>query len=214
MPAQMRIDQAGLPLGAAGFARTDGLDTGALVTLTNVGGGLSTRFRLLWVPPEDLTAIPSLVAAGPTSWTFSPQAGCWGTYRIELIVDEGLPTESRQIRIFGVRLPSTGLLIPAANESADPNASRLNAGANVIARSENNEAFAPFGTGSAFGWWKALRDAITQIEAGSTGIRYRLVSGVNVTVPNTYQYLVKAPLIIDPGASLVAAPGGQIVVLP
>jgi hypothetical protein len=214
MPAQMRIDQAGLPLGTPGIARTDGLDTGALVTVTNVGGGSSTKVRLLWVPPEDLTAIPSLVAAGPTSWTFSPQAGCWGSYRIELIVDEGLPTESRQVRIFGVRLPSSGLLIPAANETADPSASRLNAGANVIARSENNEPFAPFGTGSAFGWWKALRDLVLQADASSTGIRYRLVSGVNVTVQPNYQYLVKAPLIIDPGASLVALPGGQIVVLP
>jgi hypothetical protein len=55
---------------------------------------------------------------------------------------------------------------------------------------------------------------VLQADASSTGIRYRLVSGVNVTVQPNYQYLVKAPLIIDPGASLVALPGGQIVVLP
>lgn len=218
MPAQMRIDQTGLPAGQPGIARTDGLDTGALVTLTSLGGGSTHRFRLLWVPPEDLTAVPTLAAAGPTSWTFSPQAGCYGSYRVELIVDEGLPTEARQVRIFGVRLPGQGLLIPAANEAADPTATLLNDGASVIARSENNEPFPPFSPqGSAFGWWKALRDVIVAADAVAAvpvGIRYHLPAGVNITVQADYQYLVKAPLIIDPGASLTAAPGAQIVILP
>ena len=56
MPAQMRIDQAGLPLGAAGFARTDGLDTGALVTLTNVGIRFKGVSSLVRAPNEWLQA--------------------------------------------------------------------------------------------------------------------------------------------------------------
>ena len=50
--------------------------------------------------------------------------------------------------------------------------------------------------------------------AGGVGVKYALESTDNITVPNRYQYLVKAPLIIDPGGALIAAPGGQVVVLP
>ncbi len=166
--ATMKIDQAGLPAGAAGFARTDGLDTGALVTLTSTGAGSTHTFRLLWIPPTDTTAIGSLAQTGPTVWTFSPDVGAlaWGSYRIELIVDEGLPTESRQIRIFGVRT-SSGLLIPAANEIADPNASLENVGATQIAASENNEPFGVFAGGSAWGWWKALEEVIQLAGSGA-----------------------------------------------
>lgn len=164
MPASMRIDQAGLPVGTPGQARTDGLDTGALVTLTSVGGGTTHAFRLLWVPPEDTTAVPTLLQTGPTTWTFSPTPGVWGSYRVELVVDAGLSTESRQVRIFGVRLPVSGTLIPAANEAADPAATLLNAGGATIARSENNEPFGPFVAGSSWGWWRALRDLYAYVE--------------------------------------------------
>lgn len=211
----MRLDQLGLPAGVAGFARTDGLDTGARVTLTSVGGGSTHRFQLLWVPPDDLTAIPTLAPASPTSYEFDPQAGTWGTYRVELIVDEGLPTEDRQIRIFGVRLPN-GILIPAANETASPAASRVNAGADQIAQSENNEPFAPFLAGSPWGWWPWVRDVSAGIGSGGgggAGIRFRIPAPVSVVVQPTFQYLVQGPLIIDPGASLVVDPGAQLVVL-
>lgn len=169
MSANMLIDQAGLPPGTPGQARTDGLLTGALVTLTSVSGGLTCRFQLLWVPPGDVTAVGSLTQTGPTTWTFSPTPGVWGSYRIELIVDEGLPTEERQVRIFGVRSPVAGLLVPAANERADAGASLINAGAAVIARSEQNEPFGPFITGSAWGWWRALSELATAVEAGGGG---------------------------------------------
>lgn len=165
MPASMRIDQAGLPVGTPGIARTDGLDTGALVTLTSVGGGTTHTFHLLWVPPEDTTAVGSLMQTGPTVWTFSPTALVWGSYRIELVVDEGLSTESRQVRIFGIRLPTSGQLVPAANEAADPAATLLNAGSETIGRSENNEPFTPFVAGSSWGWWRALRDLYTYVES-------------------------------------------------
>lgn len=208
----MQIDQAGLPAGTPGRARTDGLDTGALLTFTSLGAGTTHEFRLLWVPPEDLTALATLMQTGPTTWTSSPQAGTWGTYRIELIVDKGLPTEDRQIRIFGVRTPD-GILIPAANESADPSATLENNTPAVIARSENNEPFGPFVTGSAWGWWAALRDALVNI-AASGGIRWHLPAPVVITVKADFQYLVQGALVIDGGAALVALPGSQVVVLP
>jgi|GEM_PF-2331904 len=165
MPASMRIDQAGLPVGTPGQARTDGLDTGALVTLTSVGGGTTHRFRLLWVPPEDTTAVSTLTQTGPATWTFSPTPGARGTYRIELVVDEGTPSESRQRRIFGIRLPLSGLLVPAANEGADARATLLNAGPATIDRSENNEPFGPFASGSSWGWWKSWRDLYLYVES-------------------------------------------------
>lgn len=169
MVAQMRIDQVGRPLGTPGFARTDGLATGALVTLTSTGGGTTHKFELLWVPPTDTVAVGSLTPTGPTTYTFTPQAARYGTYRIQLIVDEGLSTESRSVRIFGIRTPNLGLLIPAANEVADPSATILNVTSALIGRSENNEAYTPFLAGSPFGWHKALQDIILALDSVSGG---------------------------------------------
>lgn len=185
MPASMRIDQAGLPVGTPGKARTDGLDTGALVTLSSLGGGTTHSFRLLWVPPEDTTAEASLIQTGPTTWTFSPTAGVWGSYRIELVVDEGTPSESRQRRIFGVRLPLSGQLIPAANESADARATLLNDGGATIDRSENNEPFGPFAAGSSWGWWKAWRDLYVFVEGLVVGASSPFIASTpgDYTVP-------------------------------
>ncbi len=170
MPAIIQIDQAGLPAGVAGFARTDGLATGALVTLESTGGGATARFELLWAPPDDTTAVASLVATGPTTWTFSPDVAVYGTYRILLVVNEGLPTESRQIRCFVIRTPNRGLIIPAANEVADPSATILTAGATTIDRSEQNEPFAPFALGSSWGWWRALSEAIMAADNSGGGV--------------------------------------------
>ena len=144
MPAIMVLDQVGLSSGQPGFARTDGLANGAKVTVTSSGGGSTSLVQLLWVPPNDTTAIASLVQTSPTVWEFLPTAGVYGSYRIELVTDQGLPTESRQIHIFGIRTPNAQLLIPAANEIADNEATRLNASAATIAASEQNEPFGPF----------------------------------------------------------------------
>lgn len=181
MPAQMRIDQAGLPAGTPGVARTDGLATGAVVTVTNVGGGSTTRVRLLWVPEGDTTAVPSLMQTGAQVWEFTPEAARYGSYRIELIVDEGLSTESRQIRIFGIRTPSLGLLVPAANERASSEATLENDTAVTRAASENNEPFGGFTPQSSWGWWRALANLIETVEAGgssgSGNIYYTVVVG-------------------------------------
>ena len=164
MAAQMTIDQAGLSAGVPGRARTDGLATGALVTITNTGSAQTTRVRLLWVPPEDTNARVSLTQVSTHVWRFTPLASAYGSYRIELTTDLGLATESTQIRIFGIRLPDSGLLVPAANESADSRATLENNTGATIAASENNEAFAPFSGGSSFGWWKTQRDLIMAVQ--------------------------------------------------
>src|SRR3954470_24157820 len=117
MPSQLRIDQEGLSPGTAGVSRTDGLATGALVTLTNTGSGATTTFRLLWVPPGDALAIATLAPTDdPKVWTFEPATEKYGSYRVELVVNEGLTTELRERRILAVRTPGLGLVIPAFNE--------------------------------------------------------------------------------------------------
>jgi hypothetical protein len=170
MASQLQIDQTGLPAGLPGISRTDGLDTGATVTLTNTGSGSTTTFRLLDVPLGDTTAEASLAPTGsPEIWEFDPTAGTHGTYLIELIEDENQPTERRERRIFGVRLPSTGLLIPALNEIADPNASLILDGPAQIEASDNNAQDYTSDTdlnGRRYaGWWRAVYELFQEMEA-------------------------------------------------
>ncbi len=169
MSAIMKIDQVGLSAGINDRARTDGLASGALVTLTSTGGGTTAKFRLLWVPPTDTTAVSSLVPVSVTTWTFSPTPAAYGSYRIELIVDEGLPTEERSIRTFAIRTPNLGLVIPSLNEIASPSASLVNSGNDQIDASESNEAFSPFISGSYVGWWRFLNELILSYDANGGG---------------------------------------------
>jgi hypothetical protein len=135
MASQILIDQVGLSSGVAGQARTDGLDTGALVTVTNTGSGTVTVFQLLWVPPGDTTAVSSLAATGDNKiWTFSPTAGVYGTYLIQL-VEDGAAVETRA---FAVRTPRHGLVIPALNERGSESSSLVSAGSTFIEAAENN----------------------------------------------------------------------------
>jgi len=160
----MKIDQTGLPAGTPGESRSDGLDTGAQVTLTSTTPGTTHEFRFLWHPTADTDAVSSLVQTGsPEVWTFSPTAGVYGSYLIELIVDEGLATESRERRIFGIRTPNRGLLIPAWNEGADPNGSLVNLGPLVVKASTMNE------NGNATGWWLAFEEALLDLDDAGAG---------------------------------------------
>ena len=172
MPAIITINQAGLPAGVADQSRSDGLSTGALVTLSSVGGGVTHKFELLWVPDDDTTAVSSLTPTGtPSVWTFTPDTTVYGTYRIQLIVDEGLPTEDRSIRLFSIRTPTKNLRIPALNERADPRATLLEDGAEQIEASEDNEpeAGGPFAGGNYGGWYRSLRELYEAAEAGGGG---------------------------------------------
>lgn len=172
MPAQLQIDQTGLPEGTPGKSRTDGLDTGAVVTLTNTGLGTTTTFRLLWVPPGDTTAVASLAATGdPKVWTFTPTEEVYGSYRIELVENEGLVTEKRERRVLVVRTPNLGLVIPALNERGSSKATLLEADAAVIEAAENNaddyddEALnaLPYAA-----WWRSIHELSTAVDGFTT----------------------------------------------
>ncbi len=173
MSSVLKIDQVGRPAGVAGKSRTDGLATGALVTLTDTSASSTTRFRLLWVGLNDTTAVSSLAVTGaPKVWTFSPTAARFGSYLVELIGDEGLPSEFRERRVFGVRLPVSGLLMPALNERGDPTASLVNAGADVIEAADNNAddfSQAALNTLRYAAWWRAMQQLMLVVEAGGGG---------------------------------------------
>lgn len=184
MVAQMRIDQAGLGAGVADVARTDGLDTGALVTLTSLGTGGTHLFELEWVPPEDTTAVASLSVTGdPRVFTFSPDTMSFGEYRIKLTEDAGLVTETLKRLVFGIRYPTSNLLLPALNTVADPTASLLNAGADVIAKSENNATDFPdpvLNSINYAGWWRSMRELFVSVEAFVAGGGGEINLGANV----------------------------------
>jgi hypothetical protein len=177
-----RIDQAGLTTGVSGRSRTDGLLNGALVTLTNTSGG-TTLFRLLWVAVGDTTAVASLAPNSPGSnvWTFSPTANRPGTYRIELIKDQGLPTESKRELVFRVRTAVRGIAIPALNERADPKASLLNNGPEVVEASADNATDygdAALAALDYAGWLRAVHELIVIVDAITGGGGSAVVNNV------------------------------------
>lgn len=215
MGAILTIDQAGLPPGVPGVSRDDGLDTGALVTLTNTGGGGGLEVKLLWVPPEDVTALPSLAQTSPSTFTFSPTPLTYGRHRIEMVTDRGTPQEVRTVHTFGIALPN-GIVIPAANELADPSTTRQNdLEAARREASESNAPFGPFVGRSPYGWWPWINAVSRGVGASAPGVKFHLRAGDNIVVPADYQYIVKAPgPILDGGASLTISPGAQLVIIP
>lgn len=169
MAGKIRITQAGLSAGAIGRSRTDGLDTGATVTIENTGPG-PTEFRLLWVPLGDTTAAASLAATvDPEIWEFEPTAECYGCYRIELIEAAGTPSEYREIRIFGVRTPNRQILIPAFNTKASKIASLENSGSDQVDASEDNSTdyTGALATLDYTGTWRALHELAMAVDNGA-----------------------------------------------
>ncbi len=174
MAAQLQIDQERLTFGAPGTSRTDGDDDGSIVTLTNTGSGSTTTFRLLWTPPGDTTAVATLAATedDPKVWTFEPTPERYGSYLIELIEDEGLVTEVRERRVFVVRTPVRGLVIPALNERGDPRASLVLSGTVQLEAAVNNavdytsEAFLndiPYAA-----WWRSLHELTMAVDSSNS----------------------------------------------
>jgi hypothetical protein len=176
MTARIKISQAGLAAGVAGKSRTDGLATGALVTLEDVSGTGSSTFHLLWGPVEDTTAEASLAVTGdPDIWTFSPTAAAYGSYEIELR-DDGVPIERR---IFGIRTPANQLLIPALNERASRHAGWHNDGADQIELCEQNASDFPIAALNNFryaGWWRSLYELYRIVEFGIGSIANNAVA--------------------------------------
>ena len=170
MTARIKISQAGLAAGVAGKSRTDGLDTGAVVTLEDVSGTGASTFHLLDAPPEDTTAEGSLAATGdPDIWEFTPTVAAYGSYLIELR-ENGVPVERR---VFGIRTAINHLLIPAFNERASRHAALDNDGADQIDLSNNNADDFPTASLNSrryTGWWRSWRELYDVVEAGTGGI--------------------------------------------
>jgi hypothetical protein len=192
MSARIKISQAGLAAGVAGKSRTDGLATGALVTLEDVSGTGTSTFHLLWVPVEDTTAIGSLAVTGdPDIWTFSPMAAAYGSYQIELRV-AGVPFERR---LFGIRTPANQLLIPALNERASRHANRLNAGADQIELCEQNASDFPLSVLNSFryaGWWRSLYELYRVVEFGIGSIANNALALIKLAQQPAKTVLVNA----------------------
>jgi hypothetical protein len=171
--AKFVIDQAGLPAGTLDVSRTDGLDTGAVVTLDATGGGGGTfLFELLWVPLGDVAAEPTLApTANPAIWTFTPSAGVYGTYRIRLTTDKGEDNEDSVTRVFVIRTPLQGLVIPALNTIADNEASLVKKGSAQVDASEDNSTdyAGALATLDYTGWWRALHELFIVAENSSVG---------------------------------------------
>ncbi len=172
MTAVLLLDQAGLPAGSSGFARTDGLITGALVTVQSVGIATTHEARILTLDERDTTSLGSFtqISQDPPTWTFSPTAGVDGMIRIELVTDRGLASEDRQVRVFGIRdangllFPSYGLLSdPLANHPDLADAQKL---LEFIQANELNEPTTLFPNGNPFGYQAEL-DKI--LRGGATG---------------------------------------------
>lgn len=186
MTARIKISQAGLSAGVAGKARTDGLATGALVTVEDVSGaglGAST-FHLLWVPVEDVNAEASLAVTGDLDiFTFTPTVAVYGSYLIELRVS-GVPVERR---VFGIRTPANQLLIPALNERASRHGALDNDGADQIALADNNASDFPLSALNSFryaGWWRSLYELYRIVEFGIGSIADHALALVKlVTIP-------------------------------
>lgn len=149
--AKMRIDRPGSPGQAPadtyGFARTDAQRL-EVITLNSLGDGLTHRFRFLWTP--DGVTQPPLTQLDARTYEFTT-LDADGPYRIELIVDEGLETETREIRILGVR-DAAGNLPAAYGERADAAASLQRQGSAQVAASERNEITVTYPGGNPFGW--------------------------------------------------------------
>lgn len=167
MSALLKIDQTGLSAGVAGVARTDGKADGSRVTLTNTGSGGSTVFRLLWTPPGDTTSSATLVPTGdPKIWQFDPTPNVYGSWLVELVQNEGLQTEIRERRVFGVR-SFAGFLIPAANERGDKDASLVLATSAQAEASNNNAIDFPSPSLNArpwASWWRALHEMFSALD--------------------------------------------------
>jgi hypothetical protein len=202
--ATIKFDQVGLtPPGVAGQTRTDGLATGAEVTITTSEPG---TVQFLWVPLEDAGASASLHQVSASVWKFTPNSGVYGTYRVKFT-----PTANPSaftVRLFGIRTPNHGMRIPALNEDADPNASLINHGASVLDASECNEPEddGPFASGNYGGWYSAVAELMRVVD-GITDFQLQSASsqGLELTEEDGTHFLT---LHFGSGAGEIASGSG------
>lgn len=183
MAASIRFDQVGIPASASTGARTDGVP-GAVVTVTN-DSGAPCRCEFVWVPPDDTTVLASLTQNSPSEWEFTPQADRHGSYAIRMIEAEGTDAQTVDTRVFGIRLPGSGLLVPAFNERGDATVSladtttRKALAASVSWNNEQN----PEGINWA-AWWQAQRELYEYVEGlGGTIAGYDTAAALRAVAP-------------------------------
>lgn len=183
MAASIRFDQVGIPASASTGARTDGVP-GAVVTVTN-DSGAPCRCEFVWVPPDDTTVLASLTQNSPSEWEFTPQADRHGSYAIRMIEAEGTDAQTVDTRVFGIRLPGSGLLVPAFNERGDATVSladtttRKALAASVSWNNEQN----PEGINWA-AWWQAQRELYEYVEGlGGTITGYDTAAALRAVAP-------------------------------
>lgn len=169
MTATIRFDQVGLSAGVAGVARTDGLDTGAKVTVTNAGG-LPCRCEFWWKPPDDSSAV--LAQVNDTTWEFTPQAGRYGEYIVRMIEAEGLLNESEDIKVFGIRLPVSGLLVTGLNSRGEPSVNLASSALEKLAAGITAFQNEPLPDNAAINyanWWQQMRELFLAVETIASG---------------------------------------------
>jgi hypothetical protein len=134
----MRIDQATVGTGTDDTSRVDGVPN-QLVTLNWVGTGSPVSYLWqFWDYAGDQT-VPTISNATTATATFTPNGGATGygqTFGIELVIDGSVTSR----RTFKIATQREQLLLPAYAEVADPDGSRQNMGAPVIATSTDNAA--------------------------------------------------------------------------
>lgn len=209
MAATILFDQIGLPAGISGRARSDGLDTGATVTITNASGQ-PCRCEFWWIPPDDTVAALSQNSA--IQWEFDPEAARYGEYIVRMIEAEGTASETEDIKSFGVRLPSSGLLITGFNSKGDFDVNLASSGADKVQAALiafQNEPLPDNGLIDYVNWWQSQRELYQLIEslALGTGVTSLVATAQGLVSSTTITPTVSATgdVIIDlPGISLDA----------
>ena len=135
---------------------------------------------MLWTPPGDVGAVSSLEATGnPKVWTFSPTAGKYGTYLVELAKPGALPER----RALAVRTPNLGLIIPAFGERGDPDASLFAPGSGELADNNATDFADPDLNELPFAaWWRAMHQLIMRVDDPGGSSVFTLPDGFSVDV--------------------------------
>jgi hypothetical protein len=218
--AEFRIDQATPGSGTAGRSRHDLIQGEAITLVATSPTGVGVTYT--W---EMLDKVGSTATLSGTSGPSVTIGGAGAVTRpcaflVKMTANDG-GNISEVVRIASVRTLNKQLRVPLFPETA-PTSNRLNSN-NPDLSTDNASYPNRAGTGVTGqnwrGWAEWAYEITLAVEAGggggpSNGIKFHLRNGDSILVDPDYQYLVKAPLIIDPGAGLVAAPGGQIAVLP
>jgi len=236
MAAAILINQVTLPAGVLGVAREDGVIS-QLVTCTS--GTVATTYTWTLVDVPIRSALVRGTVGVGASFIFTPDVK--GTYLVRLRLNGSSSSADNTASFIAVKsfgLWSRTWRYLAAREENIDNILRAGLGfpSNVNARgwATNQDLITEEIEQTTGRVLTAVTtspgpgtDALVKIDpatgkfdpsvipgAGSIGIKYHLLLTDTIIVPTDFQYLVQGSIIIDPGGSLTAAPGAQIVILP